>query len=156
MSAVADLVLKRFAVLYGEPNTNNLEAYFAEYERALECFYPEVLTKACDLVIATHEFKFWPTVGECAKAARKINGERVAALERARPRPAEPAWTEPTPEEAARMDVLLLEARQKLAADSLPEPQFALKPVDRLAMQALQRAALRTKDGRDRHLRRAP
>lgn len=68
MSHVSDVMLSRFAILYGDPKTNDQDAFVAEYERALKACSRAVLQKAADLLIDGQTRRFWPTVGECRKA----------------------------------------------------------------------------------------
>ncbi|CAN1724417.1 protein of unknown function [Hyphomicrobium sp. 1Nfss2.1] len=115
MSAVQDHVLSRFLTLYNEPKTDNLEAFFDEYERALGHFPAEVLRRAANRVIDDQVFKAWPTPGECRKAA-----EYVAQL-MPKPVPTQAEldkqaekWPAPSEESKARVRSLVELAKQNL------------------------------------------
>lgn len=68
MIDVAEIMLRRFGVLYGEPKTSDVEAFIAEYERALAGTSREFLEAATDRIVRSQDRRAWPTPGECVKA----------------------------------------------------------------------------------------
>ncbi len=109
MSSVQDQVLSRFLTLYGEPKTDNLEAFFDEYERSLGHFSAEVLRRAANRVIDEQVFKAWPTPGECRKAAEHAQ----QMMPKPKPTQAEldkqaDAWPAATEESKVRVRELML------------------------------------------------
>ncbi len=94
MSHVLDAVIARFVTLYGEPRTDNAEALYSEYVRALKDFDQEALEAAVDEIVRMHTFPTWPTPGEVYKQALT----EAAKLYAKRPRP------EPKPEQPKRED----------------------------------------------------
>lgn len=126
MSDVQDLVLARFLTLYGEPKTDNLEAFIAEYERALKGTARDILHLAADRVIKLQEFRSWPTPGECVKAAQ-AEAERVA-IERERFSPRfldeqERTWPKPTDESKRRVREILEATKKHIQSAAPPEPE---------------------------------
>jgi hypothetical protein len=124
MSDVQDLMLARFLTLYGEPKTDNLEAFFDEYERALKGTAREILQLAADRVIKDQEFRSWPTPGECVKAVH-VEAERKA-IERERfAKPdldkADRTWPAPTEESKARVRELIANMKRGISVSG-PEP----------------------------------
>ena len=110
MSDIQDLMLARFLTLYGEPKTDNLEAYFDEYERALKGTAKEILSAAADRVIKAQEFRSWPTPGECLKACHAEAERKAIERERFEPKSIERAdrkWPAPTEESKARVRALV-------------------------------------------------
>lgn len=67
----ADRIVSRFVTMYGDPKTDNLEAYFDEYAKALHGFSSEVLELAGDRILRNHAYRSWPTIGECVKICRE-------------------------------------------------------------------------------------
>lgn len=118
MSDVQDLMFARFLTLYGEPKTDNLEAFFEEYERVLKGTAKDILQLAADRVIKEQQFRTWPTPGECVKAVQ-AEAERKA-IERERHTPVnldkEAAnWPAPTDESKARCRQLVAELKRSIA-----------------------------------------
>lgn len=68
MSHVVEIMLSRFATLYGEPKTPNVDAYMAEYVAALKGTSPAVLREATDHLVRTNRHRSWPTIGDCTAA----------------------------------------------------------------------------------------
>lgn len=125
MSAIQELVLARFLTLYGEPKTDNLESFIAEYEAALAGMGREVLISGANRVIRAQEFRSWPTPGECVKACH-AEAERMA-IERERFSPknideADRNWTAPTEESKRRVRELLAETKRHMQSSLPPEP----------------------------------
>jgi hypothetical protein len=129
MSDVSDLMLKRFAVLYGEPKTNDLDAFVGEYERALAGMSREVLQGAADRVIKAQEFRSWPTPGECVKACH-AEAEHLAIQRRqtgADLDKQEPKW--PSPTEGSKKRCRELVEQLKAYVASGPEDGKPAAPV---------------------------
>lgn len=135
MTDVQDLVLARFLTLYGEPKTDNLEAFIAEYESALAGMSREVLTGGANRVIRAQEFRSWPTPGECVKACHQEAEHLAVQQQRFAPANIEKtdkAWTPPTEEQKARARQLVAEAKKAiLAGDGPPAPRRTLTRVSR-------------------------
>lgn len=75
MSNVKSVVIKRFLTVFGPPKTDNVEAMFAEYERALARNSTEVLHRAVDKILRKTKFRAWPTIGECVDAVQSAAGD---------------------------------------------------------------------------------
>lgn len=96
MSAVRDVVIRRFVTVFGEPKTDNSAAMVAEYERALHGTSPEVLHRAVDKLLRKTKFRVWPTIGECMDAVQAAASDiNETAITRDR---AEQAFDERYPE----------------------------------------------------------
>ena len=85
MSAVRDVVIRRFVTVFGEPKTDNSSAMVAEYERALHGTSPEVLHRAVDKLLRKTKFRVWPTIGECMDAVQAAAEEVRSQSSQARP-----------------------------------------------------------------------
>jgi SLT domain-containing protein len=130
MTDVSELMLKRFAVLYGEPKTNDLSAFVAEYEHALAGMSREVLTGGANRVIKAQEYRTWPTPGECVKACHAEAEHLAVQRERFAPKNIErtdKTWTPPTEEQKERARELVARAKQAiLAGEGPPETRRVL------------------------------
>lgn len=129
MSLVTDLVLARFITLYGDPKTDSIENYVAEYEKALGSYSGKVLTMAADLVIKKQEFRSWPTPGECVTAA--IYAQMIVVDPKPAPSQSEldkqaQSWPAPTDESKARVrslvDIAKAVLKKNAADDDLKPP----------------------------------
>lgn len=60
--------LRRMLTVFGEPKTDNVEAFLGEYERALGGYTEESLKRGADAIINGNTFKAWPTPGKCREA----------------------------------------------------------------------------------------
>lgn len=60
--------IDRLQLLYGEPKTNDVERFYAEYASALSRFEPRHLSAGASKIIGSHKFRSWPTVAECIDA----------------------------------------------------------------------------------------
>lgn len=85
MSAVRDVVVRRFVTVFGEPKTDNSSAMVAEYERALHGNSPEVLNRAVDRLLRKTKFRVWPTIGECMDAVQAAATEAKSQSSQVRP-----------------------------------------------------------------------
>jgi hypothetical protein len=72
---IYDLMLSRFITIYGDPKTDNAEAFLDEFASALEGFSPEIVSKAANKILRTHEYPTWPSLGECVKSCREVAWE---------------------------------------------------------------------------------
>lgn len=109
------LMGERFLALYGPPQTENPEGYFAEWRRVFDGMDAEVLSAATDLVIRQHRFANWPTIGECCEAVEKVAEHINARRARERLRLAPPAPPIVSRESRARIDALLAECKRNIA-----------------------------------------
>jgi hypothetical protein len=137
MSDVQDLMLSRFLTLYGEPKTDNLEAFFDEYERALRGMARDILSAAADRVIKATDGRWWPTPGECVKACN-VEAERMA-LDRERFVPknldkASEGWAAPSEESKARCRALVAALKREIGGEIIQKTSF--NGVDRNAWNA--------------------
>ena len=150
MNHVLTTVIRRFVLVYGEPKTNDIEGFYAEYQRALKGFSEAVLQAGVDDVIRDHTFPTWPTVGEVYKAV----SEQGRRLHRPTPEPPEPDWqrTPPTDADRARNHELMERLRRATAQKEL-DAHEGVRNTSRPVMEDLQAAAVRTEDGRRRHLK---
>jgi hypothetical protein len=156
MKHVLAAVVSRFVTLYGEPRTDNHEALYSEYVRALKDFDQEALELAVDEVVKQHTFPTWPMPGEVYKQALV----EAAKLHAKRPKPTrDPELSEPRPdgryelteEQKAHNRRMIEELKRSV---TVYEPQRVNLPAPtRTVMEELQAKAMRTADGRMRHLR---
>lgn len=87
--------LEKFLLLYGEPKTTDVGAFFAEYQRALKGYTAQALEAGANKLIDAHTFKSWPTIAECRKAIE-------SAMPRAQQYHVASEWKEDGPEAKAR------------------------------------------------------
>lgn len=71
--------LDRLAVVYGEPNTDNVPAFMHEYARRLSGYSDTELREGCDHILDTHKFSMWPTISECERACADVRRKREAS-----------------------------------------------------------------------------
>lgn len=155
MKHVLQAVVSRFVTLYGEPRTDNAEALYSEYVRALKDFDQEALEAAVDEVVKAHTFPTWPTPGEVYKQAlteaAKLYAKRpkpVAQIEQPTREDGRYVLTEEQKAHNRRMieDLKRQTITQRWERSTLPAPT-------RDVMEQLQADAMKTADGRMRHLR---
>jgi hypothetical protein len=81
MSNVLSIMIARFMTLYGEPKTDDLNSFMAEYDTAMSGMSPDVLKAATDMLVRRTMWRTWPTVGSCVatctEAANRINPLRA-------------------------------------------------------------------------------
>lgn len=58
---MASHLLQRFAIVFGAPDTPDVEAFIAEYERVIGRTAGEVQHLAGDILLEEHEGRYWPT-----------------------------------------------------------------------------------------------
>lgn len=135
MSDVQDLMLARFLTLYGEPKTDNIEAFFDEYERALRGMAREIISAAADRVIKVQDGRWWPTPGECVKACN-VEAERIAIdRERFEPKNMDRAsWDAPTEESKARCRALVADLKRAIGGEIIQKTSFS--GIDKTAWNA--------------------
>jgi hypothetical protein len=135
MSSVTDRMLSRFAVVYGEPRTGDLEAFFAEYEKAMRGTRIDILEAATDEILKSHEKRSWPTIGECRKAIEAVAGEieRKKAVEQKPPSGFQLSVVQTVTEESkARCRSLVAELKANVAKhNDITEPKRGLRRMNR-------------------------
>lgn len=67
--------IARLRTLYGEPDTDNLEAYLNEFREVFEGYADAVMDKAVSRLRIERKFKTWPTIGEFKKCADACLGD---------------------------------------------------------------------------------
>lgn len=154
MKHVLQAVVSRFVTLYGEPRTDNAEALYSEYVRALKDFDQEALEAAVDEVIRFHTFPTWPTPGEVYKQAlteaAKLYAKRPKTPEPEQPKREDGRYVL-TDEQKAHNRRMIEELKRSIVVN---EPQRSDLPAPtRAVMEQLQADAMKTVDGRMRHLR---
>lgn len=139
MSA-ADELIDRLNSTFGEPKTPDPERFLIEFAKAMKGWDPLVLERAGDEVIK--ECVYWPKPAEVIERARRIAGEMYRA------RPAEherDTLPEPTPEQKARVQVLVDSAKRVLTANAAAKADPAPLPdVSRPAFEKMQRESPNT------------
>lgn len=111
---VQDLVLNRFAALYGAPDTEDPGLFVSEYGRALSGFPADVLRRGIDRVVDENDFKSWPTVGACKKACQRLMPEPVLQFPKD-----DRDLPPPTPEAKARCRALAAELRATVGLQNI-------------------------------------
>lgn len=80
-------LVKRLAIVFGEPKTEDPVGFLSEYANAFKGTSKDILDAAADVIIKQRKFRAWPTVAECLDAidaARKQvvqNGIRLEPIE---------------------------------------------------------------------------
>ena len=120
---VQNFVIDRFLMLYGTPNTDNVDGFFREYIRALSGFPADVLDRGISRVIEEHEFASWPTVGTCVKACRRLIPEPVPQFPKD-----DRDLPPPTPEAKARCRALAAELRATVGLQNIVTGQLGGPP----------------------------
>lgn len=146
MSAVETL-LRRFATVFGPPNTPEPAAFVAEYRRALS-FYdnrPDVLDRVASDLIDGQEMPFWPAVGKVRKHAEKIAGVLYSQQHASRRREEDQEVKEPTgpfrvsDEKREELNRLVQDAVRKMRGGEVMTKSFELRDVSRPAFERMQR-----------------
>jgi hypothetical protein len=125
------IIAKRFLALYGPPQTDDPETFFAEWKSRFDGCDAEILTAAVKLTIDRHKYPTWPTIGEfweileevSEKIASRRSWDRAKAL-------SPPVERERTLEERERATAMLAEAIRVLrAVDLAPvNPERPVRP----------------------------
>jgi hypothetical protein len=152
---VLQAVVSRFVTLYGEPRTDNAEALYSEYVRALKDFDQEALDAAVDEVVRYHTFPTWPMPGEVYKQALTEAAKLYAKRHKPAPAPEQPKREDGrhvlTEEQKAHNRRMIEELKRQTVTQRWEMPTLPVP--DRPYMEQLQADAMRTADGRNRHLR---
>lgn len=61
-------LVKRLAIVFGEPKTEDPVGFLAEYANAFKGTPKDVLDAAADVIIKHRKYRAWPTVAECLDA----------------------------------------------------------------------------------------
>lgn len=131
MSNVSEIMLRRFGVLYGEPRTSDMEAFVAEYEKALKGTATDLLEAATDKIVKSQERRSWPTPGECCKAVHAVAEKHYAWTNVATVTEPEPQRQPLTPEERERSRKLMDQFRKDMASHYVSDLSQKAPAVDR-------------------------
>lgn len=74
----SNVLVKRLAVMFGEPKTEDSEGFLFEYINATKGTPKDILTAAADVIIKQRKFRAWPTVAECLDAIDAAKKQHVA------------------------------------------------------------------------------
>ena len=103
-----DEMIDRLLTIFGEPKTDNVEMFIAEYRRSMKGYIPAVLEATCQRAIDEHTF--WPRPAELRAIANteavRITGSRRAAEHQPF---ANVDFTPPDEEARARVNALVAE-----------------------------------------------
>ncbi len=136
---VKRIALNRFATLFGAPDVPNPVEFKAEYIRALSGTEVGLLNEAITKVIDEHEYRNWPTIGECRAAIASVGEERAAVQRRREAYGLSPAAPQPTqqtnPEMQARIAAMVKEtvAKLKVSDEAMTKRRAEWAPTDRNA-----------------------
>lgn len=64
----SNILVKRLAIIFGEPKTEDPEGFLSEYANATRGVEKDILNAAADVIIKQRKFRTWPTVAECLDA----------------------------------------------------------------------------------------
>jgi hypothetical protein len=152
---VLQAVVSRFVTLYGEPRTDNAEALYSEYVRALKDFDQEALEAAVDEVVKAHTFPTWPMPGEVYKQALTEAAKLYAKRHKPAPQTEQPTREDGryklTEEQRAHNRRMIEELKRQTITQRWERPTLPAPTRD--VMEQLQADAMKTADGRMRHLR---
>lgn len=98
---MANKLVARLCLLFGEPDTHDVKAWFAEMDRMLSPFSEVVLDRAADVVLRTYRGKSFPPVAVMMTACEEA---RNAMIERPKPDPGYHEWSK---ERIAKADKLI-------------------------------------------------
>jgi hypothetical protein len=113
MTTNSERLLRRLTVLFGAPDTIDLDAFLEEFRLVLKAASPEVLDGAGDIIRDTHTRRGWPSPAEVkhalAKAAARRQATRYSSVR-------EPIAVKPTltPEKRAELDGIVRAAIETL------------------------------------------
>lgn len=147
MGNVQQHVIDRFVNLYGVPkHAENVDAYMAEWERALGAYDNSTLEKAVSASIDENHFHAWPAIGTVRSHCEFFKPQ--LRLPTYRPeidkRPA------PTEQDRERWSAQMAEFRKSMkeadaAVGRTSEGKFSFQQVQRPAFEAMQRISDITK-----------
>lgn len=101
--------LSRFLTLYGEPKTDDVDRFLAEYASALARFESRHLLAGASKLVSEHKFRSWPTIAECIDAV-----EVFAPSNRPEPMPTY-VVEQQTPQQKSNVQRLVAEFRKSIA-----------------------------------------
>ncbi len=106
--------VNRFINHYGFVDITNPKGLVDDYVAALTGTDVDVLRAASDRLLKEHQFRNWPTLGECRIAIDKAALERTSERDRNRREPEQPRQ-EPTPEQRQRVNDLVKATTERIA-----------------------------------------
>jgi hypothetical protein len=71
-------LVKRLAIVFGEPKTEDPAAFLGEYAHAFKGTPKDILDVAADVIIKQRKYRNWPTVAECLEAIDAAKKQIVA------------------------------------------------------------------------------
>lgn len=71
--------LNRLKAVYGDPKSDDVNAFMFEYARKLSGYSDAELREGCDLILDKHKFSMWPTISECERACADVRRKREAS-----------------------------------------------------------------------------
>jgi hypothetical protein len=74
----SNILVKRLAIIFGEPKTEDPEGFLAEYASATKGTEKDILNAAADVIIKQRKFRNWPTVAECLDAIESAKKQVVS------------------------------------------------------------------------------
>lgn len=108
---MSNKLVQRMCLMYGPPETEQPQEWFAEMDRLLKGYGDRELDKAADIVLRTHKGHRYPSVSEMLSAAAEA---REGLVER---RPAKSEYPEWTDERIEKADELIRCALGRKAAN---------------------------------------
>lgn len=75
----SNVLVKRLAILFGEPKTEDPAAFLAEYANAFKGTKKDILDAAAEVIIKQRKYRAWPTVAECLEAIDAAKRQVVTA-----------------------------------------------------------------------------
>jgi hypothetical protein len=74
----SNILVKRLAIIFGEPKTEDPEGFLFEYANAFKGIPTHILDSAADVIIKQRKYRSWPTVAECLEAVDMAQRQTVA------------------------------------------------------------------------------
>ena len=145
----AERLIERFAAVYGDPRTTDVDMFLQEYRKALNGFSDDALERAGDELLK--RAKFWPRPSEVYEAANLAAAQIYAVRH---PKAPEPPPELPNAEQRAKAMAIIADLKRKLqvAQDEVSvEPEWERGQKDKF--EQLRRAS-RAEAHRDRGLTR--
>jgi hypothetical protein len=71
-------LVKRLAIVFGEPKTEDPAGFLGEYASAFKGTPKDTLDVAADVIIKQRKYRNWPTVAECLEAIDAAKKQIVA------------------------------------------------------------------------------
>ncbi len=69
---MANKLVQRLCLMYGPPETENIDAWFAEMDRLLKGYREDILDKAADLIFRTHKRVGFPPLSIIVTACTDV------------------------------------------------------------------------------------